>query len=65
MSYSQKRALLMLTMIGFGWTLLHAIYAWGEAYDDAMWRKTDNPSVARIVGGSPSRADSIRSLLNK
>lgn len=65
MNYHQTRFLVISGAIACGMMLVNAVYIWGEAYDDAMWRKTDNPSVARIVGGTPSKADSIRSLLGK
>lgn len=65
MNYHQKRFLVISGAIALGFVLINAIYAWGEFYDDAAWRKTDNPGVARIVGGTPSRADSIRTLLSK
>ena len=65
MNYHQKRFLVMSGAIATGFVLLNAVYAWGESYDDLAWRKTDNPGVARIIGGSPSRVDSIKSLLSK
>ncbi len=65
MGSNQKRLLVMSGAIATGFVLLNAIYAWGEQYDDLAWRKTDNPGVARIVGGTPSRSDAIKSLLSK
>lgn len=65
MTLPQKKLLIISGAIATGMIMLNAIFAWGERYDDLAWRKTDNPSVARIVGGQPSRSDAIKSLLSK
>lgn len=65
MSFAQKRFLVVSGAIASGLILLNALFAWGEAYDDIAWHKTDSPSVARIVGGSLSRSDAIKSLLSR